>query len=90
MFDRLFGILKKLFDSDSKARVGPLETFAELESKLRETFAKAQEHFELGFDFANWDFEEWFTTSQFDTDDAFGRQEAGGQQLQWVLVRPRI
>jgi len=69
--DRLFGILKKLFDSDSKARVGPLETFAELESKLRETFAKAQEHFELGFDFANWDFEEWFTTSQFDTDDAF-------------------
>jgi hypothetical protein len=69
--DRLFAILKKLFDADSNARVGPLETFAELESKLRETFAKAQEHFELGFDFANWDFEEWFTTSQFDTDDTF-------------------
>jgi hypothetical protein len=69
--DRLFGLMKKLFQSDNSTRVGPLETFVELESKLRHTFAKAQEVFELGFDFANWDFEAWFGTLQFQTGDTF-------------------
>ena len=37
-----------------------------------EAFAEAQEHSEFGFDFANWDFEKWFSGFSFDTDHAFG------------------
>ena len=69
--DRLFGIMKKLFDSDSGKRVGPLETFADLERELRTSFEAAQEHFELAFDFANWDFEGWFNSLHFDHDSTF-------------------
>ena len=38
---------------------------------LRKSFAKAQEHFELAFHFANWDFETWFNSFHFDHDTAF-------------------
>ena len=69
--DRLFAVMKKLFESDSNARVGPLESFADLERELRQSFAKAQEHFELAFHFANWDFEAWFNSLHFDHDTAF-------------------
>ena len=64
--DRLFGVMKKLFESDSGKRVGPLESFIDLERELRAAFAKADEHFELAFHLANWDFEAWFNSFEFD------------------------
>ena len=63
--------MKKLFESDGNERVGPLETFADLETELRKSFAKAQEQFELAFHFANWDFEGWFNSLQFDSSSTF-------------------
>ena len=69
--DRLFGVMKKLFDSGSGKRVGPLETFADLERELRHCFEKAQEHFELAFHFANWDFEGWFKSFKFEDSETF-------------------
>ena len=69
--DRLFSVMKRLFESDSNQRVGPLESFADLERELRASFAKAQEHFELAFHLANWDFEGWFNSFKFDHDSAF-------------------
>lgn len=69
--DRLFSCMKKLFESDSGKRVGPLESFEDLERELRSTFEKAQEHFELAFQLANWDFESWFNAFEFDHGSTF-------------------
>ena len=69
--DRLFAVMKKLFESDSGKRVGPLESFADLERELRAAFAKAQEHFEFAFHLANWDFESWFNSFRFEEDSKF-------------------
>ena len=46
--DRLFAIMKRLFDSDSNVRVRPVQSFVELEARLREVFGSAKEGFELG------------------------------------------
>ena len=64
--DRLFALMKKLFESDSGARVRPVQDFVELESRLREVFDKAKEEFEMGYLFANWDFASWFREHEFD------------------------
>ena len=49
----------------------PVLDFADLESRLRETFAKANEMFELGYLFANWDIETWFKELEFEPDKNF-------------------
>ena len=69
--DRLFGVMKGLFDSNSSARVGPLESFSDLEKELHKCFAKADEAFELAFHLANWDFEGWMSTFHFEQDSTF-------------------
>ena len=69
--DRLFAVMKELFESDTTTRVGPLESFADLEMALRSHFDKADEHFELAFHLANWDFEKWFNSFEFDHDSTF-------------------
>ena len=55
--------MKRLFRTDSKVRPQPLQDFTELESRLREAFQEANEHFELGYLFAYWDFSSWFKES---------------------------
>jgi hypothetical protein len=66
--DRFFALLKKLFDTDSSTRVGKaVQSFAQLESVLREKFEDFPEAVEVEFNFANWDFESWF--KQYDPDD---------------------
>ena len=64
--DRLFALMKKLFESDSNVRVRPVQDFVELEGRLREVFAKAKEEFQLGYIFANWDFASWFQEHSFE------------------------
>ena len=52
--DRLFGLMKRLFETDSSARCTGVGSFEELEQKLRETFASCPEQFKMEFNFANW------------------------------------
>lgn len=58
--DRLFSLMKRLFESDTAARTGGCPSFSRLEEQLRETFADCPETFCLEYNFANWDFEKWF------------------------------
>ena len=58
--------MKKLFQSDSNVRVRPVQSFVELEARLREVFATAKEEFQLAYLFANWDFATWFQEHSFE------------------------
>ena len=73
--DRLFAVLKTLFESDSSKRVGPLESFADLERDLQHAFAKAHEQFELAFHLANWNFESWFNAFEFEHSSKFDQSK---------------
>ena len=57
--DRLFGIMKKLFETDDRTRAGRLATFPELFAKLEKEFDDCPEAKLFEYDFANWDFEAW-------------------------------
>lgn len=57
--DRLFSLMKRLFESDSAARVRGLGCPSELLEKLEETFKDCDEAFSLEYNWANWDFENW-------------------------------
>lgn len=59
--DRLFSILKKLFESDNNSRVQAVPTFDVLEQKIQEAFASCPEAFNMEFNFANWDLEQWLS-----------------------------
>ena len=59
--DRLFSLMKRLFETDGAARVRGVGCFAELEEKLREEFESCKEEFDMEFGWANWDFEEWLS-----------------------------
>ena len=59
--DRFFALMKKIFETDSNTRTSePCSSFAELESRFREMFAKFPEELKFEFNFANWDFKHWF------------------------------
>jgi len=58
--DRLFGMMKRLFKTDSNARAVGCEDFVVLEVALRKLFDDQKEDFEMVFHFANWDFQEYF------------------------------
>ena len=59
--DRLFALLKKIFDTDSNVRVAkPVQSFAELESILQDKFSALPEEVLCEFNMANWDFKGWF------------------------------
>lgn len=58
--DRLFSLMKKLFVTDSAARVkGGIYSFEELEDHLKKTFNNCPEMKEIVYHFANWDVNEW-------------------------------
>lgn len=57
--DRLFSLMKKLFETDSAARVCGVGCPTELTSKLDAVFADCKEEFLLEFNWANWDIEDW-------------------------------
>ena len=44
----------------------PVQSFVELEARLREVFATAKEEFQLAYLFANWDFATWFQEHSFE------------------------
>ena len=53
--------MKKLFETDSAARVRGIGCPSELIQKLEETFADCDEAFVFDYNWANWNFEEWLT-----------------------------
>ena len=58
--DRLFSLMKKIFETDSAAHVqGGISTFEELEERLKACFSKCPEMKEIVYHFANWDFNTW-------------------------------
>ena len=57
--DRLFALMKRWFESDGRHRVTPVQSFVELEQRLKDEFSNTQEGSTLAWDFANWDFEDW-------------------------------
>jgi hypothetical protein len=59
--DRLFGVMKRLFQTDSNARVANgARSFRELGQHLEEEFAGENENLLLEYDFANYDFDKFF------------------------------
>ena len=52
--DRLFGMMKRLFDTDHNTRVQGCPDFVALEAKLRVLFKDQREDFDFIFHFANW------------------------------------
>jgi hypothetical protein len=68
--DRLFSLMKKLFETDSAARVrGGVHTFPQLEEHLKHVFAKCPEMKEIVYHFANWDMVEWLETAVHHDED---------------------
>ncbi|KAL1502948.1 hypothetical protein AB1Y20_011019 [Prymnesium parvum] len=57
--DRLFSIMKRLFESDNQARVGGIQHIPELIAKLTKEFRNEKEALAFEFDFANWDLNSW-------------------------------
>ena len=58
--DRFFSLMKRIFDSDGAQTVDEAtHSFAELEAKLDAVFKGMPETFQMEWNFANWDFDEW-------------------------------
>lgn len=57
--DRLFSLMKKIFEADGAHRVAGVQDIPELVEKLQEVFAKEVERFQFVFNFANWNFSKW-------------------------------
>ena len=53
--DRLFSIIKRLFESDGAHRVSPIEDFPSLISKIAAAFENEVELSNFSWNFANWD-----------------------------------
>jgi len=51
--------MKRLFDTDSDARVGGVGCPSDMMAKLEEVFAGCEEEFVLEYNWANWDIEDW-------------------------------
>lgn len=58
--DRLFAIMKRLFESDDQTRVKGIQDFPTLFVQLREELKCEREELLFEWNFANWDFEKWF------------------------------
>jgi len=62
--DRLFSLMKKIFETDSAAHVqGGVNSFEDLEERLKACFSKCPEMKEIVYHFANWDFQKWLKAS---------------------------
>ena len=54
--DRLFALIKSLFETDSGARPQPIHDFPSLIAKIEQCFANEVEQSTVHWNFANWDF----------------------------------
>ena len=52
-------MMKRLFESDSAARVGGIGCPSDMMAKLEEVFAACDEEFSLEYNWANWNIEDW-------------------------------
>ena len=59
--DRLFSLLKRLFDSDSTSRVQGVGSFQTLAIKIQEEFKTCPEDLVMEFNWANWNIEKWLS-----------------------------
>lgn len=59
--DRLFSLMKRLFESDSRTRVQGIGSFEKLAQKIQEEFQKCPESFLMDYNWANWNLEEWLS-----------------------------
>ena len=57
--DRLFALMKKLFETDSAARVSGVGCPSDMMAKLEEVFAACDEEFALEYNWANWNIQDW-------------------------------
>lgn len=57
--DRLFSIMKRLFEADGQHRVLGITDIPQLVDKLKDAFKHEKEKFEFAFNFCNWDFVSW-------------------------------
>ena len=55
----MFSLMKRLFESDSAARVRGVGCPSDMMAKLGEVFAECDEEFTLEYNWANWDIEGW-------------------------------
>ena len=69
--DRLFAMLKGLFESDNNARVLGVPDFPFLEAKMQEVFKSSKEMLEVSYMLANWDFDAWFKSIGIDASNEF-------------------
>ena len=70
--DRFFSLLKRLFTSMGAERAQGLGSLADLEVRLKATFAKSAEAPEFEYIFANWDLNTWFEKGGLQPDSDFG------------------
>jgi len=71
--DRLFGMMKRLFKTDSNTRAVGCEDFVALEAEMRKLYDDQKEDFEMVFHFANWDFNEYFKSMNFSLEKSLAR-----------------
>ena len=55
----MFSLMKRLFESDSAARVRGVGCPSDMMAQLGEGFADCDEEFTLEYNWANWDIEGW-------------------------------
>lgn len=51
--------MKRIFDTDSSARVKGVNTFVDMESRLRQEFGNCPEELRFRYNFANWNLDKW-------------------------------
>ena len=101
--DRLFGMMKKIFQTDSQARPTPVGSMGELKEKVEALFAASRELTQVSYLFANWDFNDWFAKCNLEPSKQFAgitfdnvfRYEYKGASHWWhggvmVTCKPRI
>jgi hypothetical protein len=59
--DRLFSLMKRLFESDSRARVGGIGSVESLAQGIQAEFETCPESFVMDYNWANWNLEQWLS-----------------------------
>ena len=57
----MFSLMKRLFESDSAARVRGVGCPSDMMAQLGEVFADCDDEFTLEYNWANWDIEGWLS-----------------------------
>lgn len=59
--DRLFSLMKRLFESDSSARVQGIGSCESLAQRIQAEFELCPESFVMDYNWANWNLEQWLS-----------------------------